>query len=118
MKAFDHKLCHSLMTSCNTINYAATLKAFDHNLCHSRMTSRTTQHNHAATLQDGLTLGDLVRAFGTKAQADAFQAAVPELLQDSGFKPMRWDRDGEGHGALFPTEIHARGCHWFPRLLA
>ena len=71
------------------------------------MTSRTTQHNHAATLQDGLTLGDLVRAFGTKAQADAFQAAVPELLQDSGFKPMRWDRDGEGHGALFPTkDVH------------
>lgn len=45
---------------------------------------------------DGLTLQDMVRAFGTKAQADAFQGAVPKLLQDSGFKPMRWDRDGEG----------------------
>ena len=45
---------------------------------------------------DGLTLRDVVRAFGTKVQASAFQAAVPKLLQDSGFKPMRWDRDGEG----------------------
>jgi hypothetical protein len=45
---------------------------------------------------DGLTLKDLVRAFGTKAQADAFEAAVPELLKESGFQPMRWDRDGEG----------------------
>ena len=27
-------------------------------------------------------------------------------------------RNGDWHGARFPTEIYTRGCHWFPRLLA
>ena len=44
---------------------------------------------------DGLNLQDMVRAFGTKQQADTFEAAVPKLLRDSGFKSMRWDRDGQ-----------------------
>lgn len=45
---------------------------------------------------DGLNLDGIVRAFGTREQADAFKDYVPKLVRDSGFKPMRWDRDGEG----------------------
>ena len=45
---------------------------------------------------DGLTLGDLVAAFGTDQQASTFNKVVPRLLRDSGFKPTRWSNGKEG----------------------
>jgi hypothetical protein len=58
-----------------------------------------------------------------EAELDAVRAAASESMDvfDTFCDLGNLDEDAEGrrgHGARFSTEIHTRGCKWFPRLLA